>query len=765
MSEFINISLSPKSLKREKSVFAALLLLLIFSVSNISAQKPSGGGQIYGTLAEVPVALNKRARQFVEDMRYESAAARWKDARLDTKVIKLYRPDLDDVAFYEFSLINSRGEKVGYVTLSNGEHEQPVAGWADEGISPGEQLIREAEGNGAVPARVYKLNEVTYVVEDASGQVVSQNGSLPLKIVGQRLEWLDQNVEPTTIESFTNVQDGSDESGSIPEQQVKVTGDTESHFTLEPWASWQELKAGYAESYAVMNEWTRRTAAFDWKVERALTENGEALFADEVASFAAASENILSVRVIRGNPNLIKAEITPREAISPVIKVASNTPPQEEMPFEILVDYGTTTDLIKVTILPESYRERIGGGGGKTVNGKVLKDDSIFDERGGGQSKWYGFGTGSWGAWYTSWAAHHNDQRWYDQIAAHTSTNTSNCWSGCGATAWAMLFGWGDHRAWEHDPTWDGRFGLYRANGGYGADAHAPSFQWMDPGVDNMIWEIRRDILTFCAFGQGATYPATMWGAALYLNNRTYATLSTSYNGLGFGLPWLRDAARNSIVNRDVPVILGTGFFSHYPLAYGYQVRSRKINLGFWQLTDYDHEFYVNMGWGSSTPGYGRKWIAGHTWFAGQLYPNLPTQTKKLIAKHSNKCLDVNGAGYGDGTNVIQWTCHGGANQQWRLEPVQTVGNYYRILAHHSGKALDVSGISTATGANVHQWEWWMGDNQLWELIPQGGGYYLVKAKHSGKCLDVSGVSTADGANVYQWDCHGGGNQLWRITP
>jgi hypothetical protein len=28
-------------------------------------------------------------------------------------------------------------------------------------------------------------------------------------------------------------------------------------------------------------------------------------------------------------------------------------------------------------------------------------------------------------------------------------------------------------------------------------------------------------------------------------------------------------------------------------------------------------------------------------------------------------CLDVNGGGTANGTGVILWSCHGGANQRW----------------------------------------------------------------------------------------------------
>ena len=86
-----------------------------------------------------------------------------------------------------------------------------------------------------------------------------------------------------------------------------------------------------------------------------------------------------------------------------------------------------------------------------------------------------------------------------------------------------------------------------------------------------------------------------------------------------------------------------------------------------------------------------------------------------FVASHSQKCLDVNGGSLDDGASIIQWQCHGGANQQWRLEAVT-------------------------------------------------GGYQLV-ARHGGKCLDVRGESTNDGGSILQWSCHGGANQTWLLRP
>ncbi|GAB3162262.1 RICIN domain-containing protein [Myceligenerans halotolerans] len=128
-----------------------------------------------------------------------------------------------------------------------------------------------------------------------------------------------------------------------------------------------------------------------------------------------------------------------------------------------------------------------------------------------------------------------------------------------------------------------------------------------------------------------------------------------------------------------------------------------------------------------------------------------------LVARHSDKCVDVASNSAEDGATVLQWGCGAGLNQQWRLEDAG--GGYFRILAQHSGKCLDVSGESTADGAEVIQWTCGTGANQQWRFEDQGDGSYRIVARHSSRCLDVAAVSTADGARLQQWSCHAGDNQ------
>jgi len=134
-----------------------------------------------------------------------------------------------------------------------------------------------------------------------------------------------------------------------------------------------------------------------------------------------------------------------------------------------------------------------------------------------------------------------------------------------------------------------------------------------------------------------------------------------------------------------------------------------------------------------------------------------------LIAKHSNKALDVQGAGTADGNNVQQYTKNPVPQQQWLLQDAG--GGYYYLVAKHSGKVLNVAGASKDDGANVLQWKNGGEDNAKWQLQDAGDGYFYLVAKHSGKVLNVAGSGTADGTNVIQYTKSNSDNSKWKFVP
>ena len=135
----------------------------------------------------------------------------------------------------------------------------------------------------------------------------------------------------------------------------------------------------------------------------------------------------------------------------------------------------------------------------------------------------------------------------------------------------------------------------------------------------------------------------------------------------------------------------------------------------------------------------------------------------RIASVQSGKVLDVFAGSTQSGAGILQWSWHGGANQQWRA--VAVAEGAYEIVSVRSGMALDVTGGSTADGAGIVQWPRHGGRNQQWRLEPLGDGTVRVVSVISGKVLDLAAGAAAEGAPIVQWRWHGGANQRWRVEP
>lgn len=560
-------------------------------------------------VSDVPPDLRLKAAQLIEDVRNTEVAPGWENARLASEAIPLYRPGKEEIAYYEFRVVvpNLAGEfntPAGFIVVSTGPHDFPIAHWNFEGQSPTQELTETAASLGQSVYKFYKLDTLSYAAEDSEGHLIASTGGdeLPPKITGMDMDWLELNEaqveiseaiqQPSPISSDDQMNYGI---GISLENNVGnnliINGLQDMAVETASWNSWSDFKAGYLESYGTLNESLRREATEQWEFDSLALTDGEMLSWGETYRLVALYDMPEPTLELKGEGvNFVEVELINRTALPSIVSIKVIDLPDEEVaPLEITLNYGEgIAQVAKFTIQPLVME---------------LSSSSVGDEV---------LQLTGWGSWGYCWAGNHDDQRLYNQIPKGSDPNTSGCVSGCGATAWGMLIGWADHQAWIGNPRWKHRWGLYRQNGGYGADADAPKYMY--PGVKNMIWEIRNHIETFCAFGSGATFPWKMSKVWKYLNGRTGATAGTHYNGLGIPFSSLRDRAKDSICQRQTPAIIGTGWLKHYPLAYGYRSRSRKVL--FWRK--YQREFYVNQGWGGS----GNGWVNARTWFVGQLHPN-----------------------------------------------------------------------------------------------------------------------------------------------
>jgi alpha-L-fucosidase 2 len=152
---------------------------------------------------------------------------------------------------------------------------------------------------------------------------------------------------------------------------------------------------------------------------------------------------------------------------------------------------------------------------------------------------------------------------------------------------------------------------------------------------------------------------------------------------------------------------------------------------------------------------------AGHTYRASALRSG-PVQagvTYRLVAQHSGKAADINGASTAAGAGLVQWPATSGLNQQFEFLPSD--GGYHRIRVRHSGLVLQIAGGSN--GSDITQQPDTDAAGQQWRVADHGGEVCSLINRQSGLAMDVWQASTSDGARICQWTLTGGANQRFRL--
>jgi hypothetical protein len=123
------------------------------------------------------------------------------------------------------------------------------------------------------------------------------------------------------------------------------------------------------------------------------------------------------------------------------------------------------------------------------------------------------------------------------------------------------------------------------------------------------------------------------------------------------------------------------------------------------------------------------------------------------VNANGGKCVDVAGDDNGgDGTAVQLWDCQSWAvDQHWFHNSngsLQTLG-----------RCLDINGNGTANGTQVELWDCNGAGGQNW--VQQADGSLLNP--QSGRCLDDPSGNTANGTRLQIWDCNGSAAQKFTL--
>ncbi len=206
----------------------------------------------------------------------------------------------------------------------------------------------------------------------------------------------------------------------------------------------------------------------------------------------------------------------------------------------------------------------------------------------------------------SSWA----EQRKYNQVLNDPQMCPTTV-SGCGPTAWAMFYGHWDRKGYPR---------LF----GDTALADSPEFMRLakDADIFPSILACLRSVFAsvdekcFPKLDRAATLPGMMHLGEQWAMARNVKLKGSYQFGVPYSAPFCRQRVRDSI-NQGKISIVGTGFYAHYPVAYGYRKWEWKTKKGKTLNTDYD--LRLNMGWGS---GHSPEWQGiAQVWYATNLRP------------------------------------------------------------------------------------------------------------------------------------------------
>lgn len=536
---------------------------------------------------EVPTGIHRRAAQLVERFRGTPAAPDWEAARLSDVAYPFYRPDLNGVAYYEIEV-----DPGGFVVLSTGPHDFPIAHWNYTGPSLGRRLEAAAEEANQTVGRRYKLDTLSYAVEDEAGETSVFLGQPVFEITGMRMEWLEEEprVSATTVAPRQPVESDADVDEDL-EYVVEDEGPEVEPVELEPWESWPALKAGYADSYAVVHAGLRRAAAPEWDVYERHEEQGIEIDSPTRLALLQPEADV----VVRGpGEDFVRVTVVDRDGLSPVVEIVPVEPVDEPVGFTVILYYPEgEPEEVRFLLTGSEQRNGLLPTGAATLGAGVL----------GRQS-----GSGSGTTTYCE-AGTSMDQRRY------RSYSMGDCTVAPGAVAWALLYGWADHQACLDDPRWTNRWGLYRQSGGEhpSPDANAPDNQ--TPGIESVLDELH-DLTGVCVDGEGSTNPVEMKGSVgKYIQNRSASAVDARLGSNPLiQIQDLAEIARGSICDAGTPAVVGAN--TGYALAWKYYE------------TGVGTKFYVNAGGDGTADG----WIpAGSTTYCGILCPT-PRACSRLVS-------------------------------------------------------------------------------------------------------------------------------------
>lgn len=231
---------------------------------------------------EVPQDLRRRVAQRLESIRGTPMAPGADRTRLGDEVCPIYRPDIKNVAYWEFEIVGldgtrprdreGRGSGAGFMLATAGRHDHPLSHWSLSVEAPSRAL--QAKASTGPVARVIRLDTLAYVAEDQKGAYLAHVGQFPPLISGMPIDPAARNAI-STVTALPRKASASDEApGKL---KVSRGGAEVPQLKLAAWRSWADAKRRYAATYKPQLAALTARAAPSWDFEDLLAKFGEGI--------------------------------------------------------------------------------------------------------------------------------------------------------------------------------------------------------------------------------------------------------------------------------------------------------------------------------------------------------------------------------------------------------------------------------------------------------------------------------------------------------
>lgn len=275
-------------------------------------------------LKDVPLHVRRHAARHLESLRDTELLRGTEDAVLGDTAVPVYRPDLESVAYYEFPIVRGRSGKqvllsrhasvvsaslptrkarkgestedpgkdpavapIGFIIASAGRHDFPIAHWSLDRMPPSRQVLSrkacdcdgdDERGESGTPVRLYKLDALAYVAEDARQQLTGVSGQMPTLIAGlpPSLEKFACAISMSDAKPLRSADDRDAEKAEYDEERSERDAPD---LSADPEDDWSSYKKRYALAFAPMLAHLKERASRVWAMEDAITKFGEGILA------------------------------------------------------------------------------------------------------------------------------------------------------------------------------------------------------------------------------------------------------------------------------------------------------------------------------------------------------------------------------------------------------------------------------------------------------------------------------------------------------